>query len=187
MRIAQDSSHAAITRHHFQGLIQRHDLASKTVHPALWYQHYTFSVQWGFKKRSIFIRHRYYSYMAFRNSCFWVTGLPHPSSSSFPVVAISQAFSASAAPPSSTKASGADRDELLLRMGVLRLKKAVVDESFGISTRNRRGRKVGRQAVTRPAQSSPNDHPAGAMLLYVGSSPRFKNSIRTTDMTHVLS
>lgn len=45
---------------------------------------------------------------------------------------------------------------------------------------------MGRQAVTTPAHSSPNDHPAGAILLYVGSLPRFKNSMRTTDMTHVL-
>lgn len=132
-------------------------------------------------------RYPYYNYIAFRNSCFWVAGLLHPSSSSLPAVGISQTFSESATPPSFTKAPDADWEKLLLRRGVLRLKKAVVDDSFGISTRSKRGRKVGRQAVTSPAQSSPNDHPAGAMLLYVASSPRFKNSMRTTDMTHVLS
>lgn len=132
------------------------------------------------------IRNYQYIYIAFRNSCFWVTGVLHPSSSSFPADAISHALSASATPLSSTKPSDADRDELLLRRGVFRLQKGVVDDSFGMTTRNRSGRKVGKQAVTTPAHSSPNDHPAGAMLLYVGSFPRFKNSMRTTDMTHVL-
>lgn len=129
----------------------------------------------------------YYIYIAFRNSCFTFAGELRPSSSSFPVTAISHASSASATTLSSTAAPDADWDELLLRIGVLRLRKAVVDDSFGITTLNRRGLKVGRQAVTTPAQSSPNDHPAGAMLLYVGSPPRFRNSMRTTDMAHVLS
>lgn len=130
--------------------------------------------------------HQHPGYIAFRNSCFGVMGLPQPSSSSFASLCISLAFSASTTGLSSTRPPDADLDELLLRRGVFQLKKAVVDDNFGMTTRNRSGRNVGKQAVITPAQSSPNDHPAGAMFLYVGSSPKLRNSMRTTEITHVL-
>lgn len=58
--------------------------------------------------------------------------------------------------------------------------------NFGDTTRKIRGRRVGRQAHMIPAHSSPNDQPAGAMLLYVKSSPLFKKSMRIIEMVQVL-
>lgn len=64
----------------------------------------------------------------------------------------------------------------------------VVTRSFGVTVRKwkRSGRRVGKQAHTRPEQISPSDHPAGLMLLYVESTPMSRKSIRTTDIVHVL-